>query len=147
MKTPYIISRISIRIIASLFMMLIVTSILHSQCNDVTLSTQKQVDNFTCSSVTGNLTIEGVDITNLDPIASAAKLSFVRGNLTIQNCPKLESLQGLDLVGEIGGWLVLNNNQALSSLGGFSWSLKTIEGAFGMEECPKLTNLSAKPDC
>jgi hypothetical protein len=85
-------------------------------CTGVTLSSQAEVDSFTCTEVNGGLTISGSDITNLNTLSS---LSRVGGNLTISDNPNLETID-LPALETIGGSLSISNNDNLGSISGFN---------------------------
>ncbi|WP_276371885.1 T9SS type A sorting domain-containing protein [Chryseolinea sp. H1M3-3] len=89
---------------------------------DFTLSTQAEVDAFTCTEVNGNLTISGNDITNLNGLSSLQKVS---GKFSIENNNGLKSLDGLLSLESVGLGLYLINNPELSDLNALS-SLKTV---------------------
>ncbi|MCB0853486.1 MAG: hypothetical protein KDD63_14770, partial [Bacteroidetes bacterium] len=84
---------------------------------DLTLSTQAQVNAFAYSEVTGNLTVSGADITNLDGLAG---LNTVEGRLHIRNNPALTSINGLTTLLSIGNWLDISNNPSLTNIDGLS---------------------------
>lgn len=109
-------------------------SSLFSQCNgDITLSTQDQVNNFSCNTVNGNLTISGSGITHLDSLFGILNvLQHVTGNLKVTNCPNLTSLQGLDGIISCGGFII-DNCPNLNTLGNFAYQLQTVSGEFTFE--------------
>lgn len=136
------------------------------QCPGLTLSTQTEVDHFTCTGIARNLVIQddndGVDnITNLDALSG---LTSVGGYLRVLNNDALTNLDGLsglswvnqlDIVGNaaltslaglgnvssIGsGGLQLKNNPLLRNLGGLS-GLTSIGGSLYVNENDALTNL------
>ena len=97
------------------------------------LSSQAEVDAFTCSSFHGELRISGEDITNLDALSS---LTYVEGILDISGNPNLISLTGLENLTTIdgdldggGGGLFIFANQSLSSLAGLE-NLSAINGPY-----------------
>jgi len=112
-----------------------------------TLTTQAEVDNFpaNCDTVTGDLTVEGGGITNLNGLAN---LSVVGGNLEIINNPGIRflrlpaltrvdgyfeiygnkamvSIDGLTRLSTVGATLTLDNNEVLSSLEGLEGLVST----------------------
>ncbi len=82
---------------------------------DLTLSSQLEVDAFNYTEVTGNLTIEGGDITDLTPLLS---LTSVGGILNISNNKVLVSLAGLSHLFSFGEGVTISGNDALINLTG-----------------------------
>jgi len=84
----------------------------NTQCGDIILTNQGQVNDFNCgTTVAGNLTIWDngeVPITNLNPIFFSG-LTTVEGTLTILLCPDLVNLEGLDEITSVGGLTILGN--------------------------------------
>jgi hypothetical protein len=85
---------------------------------DITLNSQADVDSFQanhgpCDTVTGELKIEGDDISSL---AGLSELTEV-WHLNIWNNPQLGSLEGLDAV-TYASWLHIANNPSLTNLQG-----------------------------
>jgi hypothetical protein len=117
-------------------------SSLYSQCNgNITLSTQAQVNNFSCNTVNGNLTISGSGITHLDSLFGILNvLQNVTGNLIVTQCPNLTSLQGLDGVQSVGGEFVIQNT-GITTMGNFSFQLVSA-GDFIIVDNELLTNLN-----
>jgi hypothetical protein len=105
-------------------MILVSRSAIISQCNgNITLSTQAQVDAFSCNTFTGNLKIQGTDITDLNPLFNnSPSLQHVTGDLAVINCPNLTSLQGLDGVQDVGGEFIVNNT-GITTFGNFAFQL------------------------
>ena len=109
----------TLRLGALLFLFFLSTNFqLDAQCSgDIVLSTQTQVNNFTCTTFTGNLTIEddndGVDnIVDLDPIWQNGMnqvTTAVTGNLIVLNNQNLTSLLGLDGIREVGSFIIEDN--------------------------------------
>lgn len=92
---------------------------------DVTLTTPAEVDAFDCSVVTGDLTVSGAEITNLDGLSS---LTSVGGNLSIANNSSLTDLSGLSSLAAIGGTLHVQGNDVLTQLDGLS-ELASVGGS------------------
>ncbi len=122
-------------------------------CSTTTLTTQTEVNNFTCTSVIGDLIIEddndGVDdIVDLDPIwvngMQAGNNSTVSGNVIVQNCNSLTTLQGLDGILEIGGNYRIVNNGALNIY--FTLGLLSIGGDLIYENNGSITVLDHYPN-
>ena len=86
-------------------------------CASLTLTTQAEVDAVSCSSVTGDLSISGPDITDLSPLSS---VTSVGGDLDIQSNHALTNLDGLGGITSVGGFLTLLNNDALTNLDGLA---------------------------
>jgi|JI10StandDraft_1071094.scaffolds.fasta_scaffold01156_18 hypothetical protein len=128
--------------IISFVLFLCSVSSLRSQCNgNITLSTQAQVNDFSCNTVNGNLTISGSGITHLDSLFGVLNvLQNVTGNLIVQNCPNLTSLQGLDGVQSVGGEFVIQNTD-ITTMGNFSFQLASA-GDFIFVSNNSLTNLN-----
>ncbi len=106
-------------------------------CNgDVVLSSQAEVNAFTCSEVSGNLTISGDDITNLDALAT---LQRVGGHLSIEVNVNLDNLDGLSALTWIEGILYIRYDTILQNLNGLS-ALKHA-GALYILENHNLRNL------
>jgi acyl-[acyl carrier protein]--UDP-N-acetylglucosamine O-acyltransferase len=83
------------------------------------LTSQFVIDHFPavfpdCSEIACNVSISGVDITNLD---SLSIISSIQGNLSVSNT-SLVSLAGLEGLTYIGGNLSISSNDALVSLAG-----------------------------
>ncbi|MEL7247083.1 MAG: hypothetical protein AAFO03_01650 [Bacteroidota bacterium] len=105
-------------------LLVLVTFSLHSQCptGDVFLSTQAEVDSFaatypTCQMIMGNLKIgpdeESADIVNLNGLAN---LNTVTGFLLVENNSALTGIGGLSSLTTVGEGLLILNNPALNSL-------------------------------
>ncbi|HEX6223744.1 MAG TPA: hypothetical protein VFZ52_05010, partial [Chryseolinea sp.] len=119
---------------------------------DVTLSSQAEVDAFTCTELTGNLTISGNDITNLDNLSSLRKVS---GVLRIENNPNLITLDSLLALASIGEnlpvanpplseapeVLIIANNAGLLHCDGLS-SLDSINGGLRIDNNINLVSLN-----
>ncbi|MCI5094575.1 HYR domain-containing protein, partial [Phaeodactylibacter sp.] len=102
--------------------MLALPTALDAQCpvGNVTLNSQAEVDNFAvsypnCSQISGSLTIEGSDITDLQGLNN---LSSVGTFLLIRGNGALTSLQGLNNLSSVGNNLFILVNAALTSLQG-----------------------------
>lgn len=92
---------------------------LFAQCptGDVTLASQADVDNFAvlypdCSELNGRINIGGSggpeDITDLTPLMGLTKILGTNGDLSITNCPLLNSLDGLNSLTEIEGQISIS---------------------------------------
>ncbi len=104
---------------------------------DVVLSTQAEVDAFNCSSIDGDLTIDGEGITNLGALIS---LNSISGTLTIQNT-NLVSLAGLNNVSTAKS-LILMFNSNLKNLNELRKLTGEIE-AFVITDNDQLENIDA----
>lgn len=117
------------------------SGILHAQAcvGDQILTSQAEVDALTCTSITGNLIIEGADITDLNPLVvnNGFNLLSVTGDVILRNCPMLTSTQGLDLISTVGGIFSIENCPILNSLGDFSYTLTSCN-EFSINNCPLL---------
>ena len=109
------------------------STVMAADCNsaDISLTSQDQVNNFEttygpCDHVTGDLTIEGADISHLDGLMA---LIGVAGTLNIKNNPALENINGLSRLESVGGNLFVENNAELNNLDGLD-SLATIGQGF-----------------
>jgi len=115
-----------------------------AQCSGtLTLSTQAEVDAFDCAVFDGDLIISGADIVNLDPLFSVpgATLTEVTGSLTVDNCPNLTSLQGLDGITTVGADYNIYDNPMLNTLGCCGHQLVTA-GNLNFKNCPLLTDVT-----
>ena len=117
-------------------------------CGGMNLNSQAAIDNFAtttsgCHQMTGTLTIEGNDITNLNGLAG---LTQIDGVLQITNNPNLNGLTGLDNVTSIGGIYMKDNDDpdfknlqglnGLTSINGsmFIWYNDYLESFSGLEQ-------------
>lgn len=110
---------------------------------DISLLTQQSVNNFqqdhgSCDVVTGNLSIVGNDISNLD---SLSLLTAVDGNLFISDSPQLASVAGLKTLSKVGKDLTLQANNSLDNFDGLN-SLQSVNGNFFIFRNEILTSLS-----
>ena len=108
-----------------------------------TFTTQAQIDAFptnnpTCTQVIGNITISGAGITNLNGLA---QLTAIGGYLIIQNNNALTSLNGLNSITSINGanGLIINNNALLANIQGLA-NLATLGGSLTINFNPVLLN-------
>ena len=83
---------------------------------DTILTSQAQVDSFTCSEVTVSLVIIGAGITQVDSLSS---LTSVGGNLTIR-ARNLVNVDGLSSVQHVGGGLEICSTQILVHVDGLA---------------------------
>ena len=125
---------------------------LKAQCSgNVTLSTQAQVNAFTCTSFTGTLIIEddndGVDnIVTLDPInvngMTMGNSAIVTGDLIVRNCDNLSNIGGLDGIIEIQGDFIQEDNVGINAPVPFSFSLTEIGGSFIFRNNPNANDVN-----
>ena len=97
---------------------------LRFQPENVTLSSQADVDAFTSQYLDGSITISGKDITDLTPLSSIAR---IKGSLIIRDNPNLVNISGLNSVLSIG-FISIENNPRLEAIDG----LHSIEKCGGM---------------
>jgi hypothetical protein len=130
-------------------------TIISQPCPDsLYFHTQAQVDSFqinypNCTTIEGNVTISGDDITNLDGLNN---LTEIQGSLNIgtginmflvwfcDGNPPLKSLAGLNNLTNIGGNLEILCNDSLTSLTGLN-NLTSIGGYLSITCSKTLTNL------
>jgi hypothetical protein len=103
---------------------------------DFTLTSQAEVDAFTCTEVNGNLTISGSDITNLTSLALLEKIS---GSLHITGNANLETVD-LPALTTNRGSLSISNNGKLTSISGFNNLVSALSITIGGN--PKLGSIS-----
>ena len=123
---------------------LTISSSLNAQCNNVTLSSQADVNSFQttygCSVITGTLTIRGSDIYNLSPLIQITSV----GALYVTDCPQLFDLSGLYNITTISGSdpesLRLARNRTLQSIDALQ-NLTSIPGKILIQDNPVLRNL------
>lgn len=130
-------------------------------CQDIALSSQAQVDAFTCTEVIGRLIISGEDITNLDNLSSLTKV----GVLSIVDNPNLQTLDGLSGLRSVDaslgiglnpiltninalsflekvGSLAISGNSILTNLDGLSSLTEITEGPLDITDNPQLIDIS-----
>lgn len=107
---------------------------LSGQCVNVTLTSQTDVDNFNCTTVTGNLVIkdddDGVDDI-VDFSTAFLNLTSVNGDLDIDGNKSLVVLEGFDQLSTVGGMLRIRSNFDLTTIEDFP-SLTSIGGNFAV---------------
>jgi len=105
------------------------------------LISQSMVDDFYssgCRIVTGSLTIQGSDITNLDGLS---RLKSIGGALSFRDNDNLINISGLSELTSIGGPLVIEKNPALISINGLA-SLNSVGSWLVIRENDHLTSVS-----
>jgi len=123
----------TLKLIAVLLSLILSAPVLAQNCMpaDISLATQQSVNDFqqdygSCDVVTGNLSIVGNDISNLDGLSG---LAVVDGNLFISDSPMLASITGLNSLSTVGKDLTLQANNALQTFDGLN-SLQSVNGNF-----------------
>ncbi|WP_435579200.1 hypothetical protein, partial [Gilvibacter sp.] len=114
----------------------------------VVLTTQAEVDNFAvmypgCTTINGSLRIDGPDIVDLTPLASLTTIEdgpFL-GNLIIQNCTSLASLDGLNNISLVSAGFSLLQNPLLTDLLGMEGL--TSVNSLTIFDNPLLTEITA----
>ncbi|MBP9194191.1 MAG: T9SS type A sorting domain-containing protein [Saprospiraceae bacterium] len=123
--------------------------------NGIIFTSQSQLNTFAienqgCFEILGDVLIRGNDITNLDPLNT---IQSIKGNLRINDNPKLTNLNGLNTLKSIGGFLTVFNNSILISISdlnnleyvdkGVSFSANNnLISLSGLENIKKTTSLS-----
>ncbi len=104
-----------------------------AQCSEnVMITNQTDLNNFDCSSFSGNLVIrdnnDGIDdIIDLQPLSI---LTNVSGNFIIRECNSLTSLQGISGITTISGDLTIRDNTTIFDTGDSSFNVESIGGNF-----------------
>jgi hypothetical protein len=119
--------------------------------DDITLSTQAEVDSFqinygTCDTVTGDLRIEGADITNLDSLTG---LKHIGGFLRVFVNPMLTNVDGLTGLTSVER-IDISGNDALTNVDGLSnityvWNGISISGNGALTNLDGLANITSSP--
>jgi hypothetical protein len=104
---------------------------------NVFLGTQAQVDDFNCTSVTGNLSMIFTGITNLDGLS---ELTLIGGRLIISDNDALANVDGLSSLFSVGDDMVISGNGALTNVDGLS-SLTLVSGDMHLEDHAALANV------
>ncbi|MFK7828730.1 MAG: hypothetical protein AB8B57_03015 [Congregibacter sp.] len=111
---------------------------------DITLTTQAEVDAFqdnfgnggTCRVVTGDVRIDGSDITNLNGLGAITSV----GNLLVQTNDSLTNLDGLSGITSVGNILNINGNDILTNLDGLD-AIASVGSSLFVFGNNRLTNL------
>jgi len=119
--------------------------------SNITFTSQAEIDAFptihpSCNSITGNVTIQGSDITNLSGLS---QIISIDGNLTIGGLggnPNLASLEGLNSLITVGGTLHIFNNIGLINIGALN-SLTTLNGDLNIINNTSLSNCETQGVC
>ncbi|GAB3557544.1 T9SS type A sorting domain-containing protein [Spirosoma fluminis] len=130
--------RKSLTQLLSLFALLVLAFPARSQCSDITLSSQQQVDDFAqsgCTTTSRDLIVSGLDITNLNGLRNLTQV----GNLEIKGT-KLANLEGLNQL-KLASDISISGNSSLTSLNGLS-SLTDVQSEIEIDGNLLLTNLT-----
>jgi len=91
--------------------------------SSISISTQTELDFLVaCDSIQGDVIISSDDIFDL---SNLHRISFISGDLIIENCPLLEEIIGLSP--EVGGRLLISNNARLREIAGFTETILDLE--------------------
>jgi len=108
-----------------------------AQCpqEDITLSTQQEIDNFAltypgCTELSGNLTINSFPSDDIVDLNGLETITSITGDLTIEMNDALESLWGLNNLNFVGENLGIYNNDS-KSLAGLQ-KINTIGGSLSI---------------
>src|SRR5690606_39202192 len=109
---------------------------------DIVFLTQAQVDGFMlaypdCTEISGSLTIQGNGVTNLNGLAN---ITYINGNLVINQATNLVNLDGLSALENIGGNVGIAQS-GVQHLDGLN-SLTSIGGALVLQANPQLNDIS-----
>lgn len=118
-------------------------TVAEAECVDVTLTTQAEVDAFSCTVVTGSLWIRDPKGTNNDPITNLnglSALTSVGGNLAVYSCDALTNVDGLSGVTSVGGYLDIEGCDVLTNVDGLS-GITSVGGTLEIADMPKLVNV------
>lgn len=124
-------------LISTLFFSVLSVSIAQVINGDVTLSSQAEINSFVGTSINGNFTIDGADITDLTPLLT---LVSIESSLFIQTNTALTNLDGLSGITSIGSDLTIESNFALTDLNGLS-SITAVGGGMRIVSNSAITNL------
>lgn len=121
-----------------------VTFLVNVFAQDVTFYSQSQVDAFNPSitTISGNLTIADTVAGNpINNLSNLSNLTSVGGYLLIDNNNALGNINGLSSLSSIGGDLKIENNNNLSNLNGLS-GLSSIGGHLSMRNNVSLGSIN-----
>ena len=105
------------------------------------LHTQAAVDAVACTSVEGDVLVDGAEITNVDALAS---ITSIGGLLGVTNNDALDNLDGLAGLTSVGGALIVAANPLLTDLDGLT-GLASVGGyvdVFGNERLAEVDGLA-----
>jgi len=95
-----------------------------------------------CSHVVVNGSIVLDQTAELDSLGFLGNVRKVARNIDIRSTPNLEKLDGLDAISEVGGFVYLLDNKALTSLGTGLRNLRSIDGDLRIMGNKRLDHLS-----
>ena len=130
-------------ILLECFLLLYQSSHLLGQCpHNLFIGSQTQLTTFintypNCTTITGNLTIEGYHTDRIQDLSAFNQITKIEGNLFIGNHLSLQNLNGLQHLEQIGGDLTISHNPTLTNLTDLI-NLSIIEGSLNISNCPKL---------
>ncbi|MNY01942.1 Receptor L domain protein [compost metagenome] len=110
---------------------------------NVTFNTQAQLDQFiidypNCTQIPGNVWIEGSDITDLSPLQN---ITSVGGYLVVENNAALTNVDGLNTITTLDADLTIRGNASLTNVDGLS-GLTTISGWLTVDDNAVITDIS-----
>ena len=138
------------KIVLALLTLSVLPLFLNSQSclpDGIVFKTQEEINAFqsdypSCTSIEGNVQIEGDEINNLSGLSV---LTAIEGRLRFYSCTALENMSGLENLVSVGGDLVLyvwpGKTTSFTSLSGLD-NLSTVGGNLELGGCEKLTDLS-----
>ncbi|KAA0993373.1 T9SS type A sorting domain-containing protein [Dyadobacter aurulentus] len=108
---------------------------------EVTILTDEDIADFTrlygaCTTILGDLIVK-----NVSDLSFLSNVTVVTGNVRIEECPELISLNGLQRLRSIGGELAMVDLPLLTNVNGLS-ALTGIGGGFGLVRLPLVANLA-----
>jgi len=135
-------SKMRVKLIIIYILCLGIVLNLTSQCTNISLYTQSDVDNFSvnypsCSNPSGNIYIDGTNINNLNGLSA---LNTIGGYFIITNT-SLVNLSGLNNVISIGEYFTVFNNNSLINFSGID-NLHDVGGLVDIRFNPILVNLN-----
>jgi hypothetical protein len=95
-----------------------------------------------CSHVVVNGSIILDQTAELDSLGFLGNVRKVTVNIDIRDTPNLENLDGLEAISEVGGFVLLLDNKALTSLGTGLRNLRSIDGDLRIMGNKRLVHLS-----
>jgi len=128
-----------------LFILALSHTIFSQSCmpSDPYFNNQSEIDAFlinypNCTSIQGNITIDGEDITNLNGFQN---ITTFENGILIYGCPQLENLNGLESLTYVGDYFDIQQAQLIDDLDELS-NLTYVGGALDILYCPLLTDLN-----
>lgn len=132
----------SITIILITILKFVLVSVSNAQVinGSVNLFTQAEVNSFTGSSITGFLSINGTNGSDIIDLTPLSTLTSVGGNLNIVNNVTLTNLDGLNNLVSVGGDLALVGNDILGNINSLG-NLTSVGRALRLGSNDSLTNI------